>query len=234
MKLNCDLGEGFDQIDAAIMPYIDMANIACGGHAGDHDSMMRTVALSQKNNVMIGAHPSYPDRAHFGRRRIYIEREELADSLYEQVESLLHCADAIESKLEYIKPHGALYNDALKDPQILTVLLELSQRLNLPLVLPARPKSQLRLDYPDHKFILEAFADRAYQANGELVPRSLPYAVLNSMEQAVAQARSLSLQHGTSAHSGEWVELNADTMCLHSDTPLALDIAKAVRAYLTS
>ena len=229
MKLNCDLGEGMDQVDAGIMPLIDMANIACGGHAGDRGSMLRTIAMALEHGVDIGAHPSYPDRANFGRVSLDIEPEALFNSLQEQVGDLINYASELGAEVTYIKPHGALYNDAFRRPSTLAALLELSAATALPLMLAARPDSSLRQDHPDHHFILEAFVDRAYDADGTLVDRRQPYAVHPDVDTAVSQALSLLTLGGLTAVSGEWLFIAADTLCLHSDSPIALDTAHAVR-----
>ena len=228
ITLNCDLGEGLDDLDALLMPHIDMASIACGGHAGDASSMSRTVDIAVIHNVDIGAHPSYPDRANFGRVSLAMAAAELSDSLHRQIQALQQCAQAAGSRVRYIKPHGALYNDAGENRAILDVLLQLGADFSLPLVVPA----PLRHSAAAGALIYEAFADRAYTDSGTLVARRHPHAVHYSIDRIAEQVEHLVDRQGVYSESGNWVDIQADTLCVHSDSPRALEAVGAVRRRL--
>lgn len=238
-QLNCDLGEGLDEIDAAVMPYIDQASIACGGHAGDKASMLRTLALAQAHNVQCGAHPSYPDPHNFGRRSLAITPAQLTTSLTQQVEQLFTLAQAHNTPLHYIKPHGALYNDCYR-PEILMVVLKVAQHFQLPVMLSERP---LPLEANDLStddtlttvcnkmavpLIVEAFADRGYHREGHLVARNQPNALLD-IEHSVAQAQALCFEQKLQAIDGSWLTVACASLCVHSDTPQALQTIRAIR-----
>lgn len=230
MKLNCDLGEGLDDIDALLMPHIDMASIACGGHAGDNSSMEASIERALRYNTIIGAHPSYPDRDNFGRVSLVIDYSHLANSLAKQVESLIATTEQLNAEVRYIKPHGALYNDALTKPEILKLLTQLAINFQLPLVVQTHPYMTMHCETP---IILEAFADRAYTNDGQLVARRFDHALL-TQEQAIAQTRQLCEQQGVFSDSGKWLDIKADTICIHSDTPNAINTVIAIKKILSS
>ncbi len=226
MKLNCDLGEGLDEIDATLMPHIDMASIACGGHVGDKDSMARSVELAASYNVIIGAHPSYPDKENFGRKTLDIAPQALIDTLSQQVQDLIEVCQSLETPLTYIKPHGALYNDAWHRPGILQCITKVAHRFELPIVLQANIEQHHTVDC---SIISEAFADRAYTDDGTLVPRRFAHAVHDSIEKTIKQAVDISHKKGVFSEGGNWLSLSADTICLHSDSPNAAASAESVR-----
>lgn len=250
MKVNCDVGEGLDDIDALLLPQIDMASIACGGHAGTKESMQRTVAIATQYNVAIGAHPSYPDQENFGRLSLKISPEALHTSLQNQVRSLISIADNQGAKVEFIKPHGALYNDCVHNPEVRKVVLALGVQFNLPLVLQALPEcNEHSLYHADIAQInpptlFEAFADRTYQPNGQLVSRSQPNALLTS-KQAVEKRVKLLLENSEieAEHEAESesdiksfqatsIPLKVDTLCVHSDSTNAVDMILAIKAVI--
>lgn len=231
IKLNCDLGEGMGD-DAAIMALIDQANIACGGHAGDTESMQYCCALAVKHQVVIGAHPSYPDHENFGRVSMAIDTEDLIASLEQQVDNLALAADSAGATLRYIKPHGALYNDMMQRQALRVQLMQWAAGRQLPLMLlagPHREQHQQEAERYGAALVFEAFADRRYQDNGLLAPRSESGAVLNH-QQALAQAQQLLSTGEISTVSGLLV-LRTDSLCVHGDNPAALASLRALRAW---
>lgn len=231
MKLNCDLGEGLDEVDALIMPKIDMASIACGGHTGNAATMQRAIRLALTHKVEMGAHPSYPDRESFGRISIQLDRNLLTECLQQQVSDLVDCARGEGAMISFIKPHGALYNDVLRQPEALLVLLDLSDEFNLPLVLQAHPNIRSRLAEiaSNQSVVYEAFVDRMYCDDGTLAPRNQPNAVIEDQEKIVAQAKSLVFDGGTLSVNSYWLPIEAQTLCIHSDSPNAVANTLAIR-----
>lgn len=219
IDLNADLGEG-DAYDDALLQVVSSCNIACGGHAGDAQSMQATTVTALANGVAIGAHPGYPDREGFGRRSGFLCGDELRTSLIEQIAALNAIAANNGATLTHVKPHGALYNDAVNDRQLADLIVGAVQAALPGAAFVGLPGSELQnAAYAGSlQFVAEGFADRAYQANGQLVPRSAPGAVHAQLEQILAQAISL---------VGK-----VDTLCVHGDTPGAAGIAKQVRKEL--
>ncbi len=231
LKLNSDLGEGDKRIDARIMPFVDQANIACGGHAGDEHSMASTVCLAKRYAVAVGAHPSYPDRENFGRVSLDIARDVLLSSLRAQVQSLQNVCKHYTYKLSHIKAHGALYTDCFARENLVTLLLQLAQEFECDLML------QARMDNERHRglaqtygvnLLFEGFVDRAYLDSGALVPRQQPHAVHTDFDQIVEQALGFRDCGGVFSCSGTWLALSVDSLCVHGDTDLALDAAQAI------
>lgn len=232
IDLNADLGEGMD--DAAIMPFLTSANIACAMHAGDPETMDKTVALALAHGLRIGAHPGYADRENFGRKpqRMLLSAVE-ALVLY-QVAALEGVVRSRGGKLFYVKPHGALYNQAAEDLGLAGAIARAIQRLNPGLVLVGLAGSSLieaarRAGLPVAE---EAFADRRYLANGKLSPRSRAGSVLEDPKEAAAQALLIAKNGMVIAEDGSRISLRADTICLHGDTPGARSIASAIRQQL--
>jgi len=219
IDLNADLGEG-DAYDDALLQVVSSCNIACGGHAGDARSMQVTVVTAAANGVAIGAHPAYPDREGFGRRSGFLAGDELRKSLLEQIAAL----DAIAAKngatLTHVKPHGALYNDAVNDRELADLIVSAVSATLPGAAFVGLPGSELQnaAIARSVRFVAEGFVDRAYQADGQLVPRSEPGAVHDRLEQILSQAVSL---------VGK-----VDTLCVHGDTPGAAEIAREVRKEL--
>ncbi|HVE76130.1 MAG TPA: 5-oxoprolinase subunit PxpA [Actinomycetota bacterium] len=211
IDLNADLGEGSES-DDELMRIVTSASIACGGHAGDAVTMAAAVESALAQGVRIGAHPSYPDRANFGRVSMYIDPQALVDSLIAQVDALSAIASDRDSSIAYIKPHGALYNDALTSAQIASVVAELARRRPLPLMtMPASAVTSVE----GIEVILEGFADRAYSKEGMLMSRTVAGSVIREPDVAAEQAVLL---------AG-----SVDSVCIHSDTPNAVKIARVVR-----
>lgn len=219
IDLNADLGEG-DLYDSELLEIVSSCNVACGGHAGDAETMRATVVMAIENGVSIGAHPSYPDREGFGRRSGFLTGDELQESLINQINALVLIAGEEGAKLTHVKPHGALYNDAVNDRELADIIAS-AVVVTLPdAAFVGLPSSELQNAALAHrlKFVAEGFIDRAYQDDGQLVPRSEPGAVHDSIELVLPQAISL---------VGK-----VDTLCIHGDTPGAAETARAVRGAL--
>ena len=237
---NCDMGEGYGAwtmgADEALMPLIDQANIACGLHAGDPDTMSRTIALAAKHKVAIGAHPGYPDRQGFGRRDFPLEGESLMNCLLYQLGALAALCDAQGVALKHIKPHGALYNKMMRDDSTLNSIMNAAARFDaaLPLMLQAgdsNHNARLNELAKRHGISLyfEAFADRGYSDDGQLASRQKAGAVYEQAEQIIEQARQLS-QHGQIISlNGHTLNLQADSLCFHGDNPASLQALQQLR-----
>lgn len=226
MKLiNCDLGECLiPDPDEAIMPLVDMANIACGGHAGDVASMEKTLKLAKQHNVTVGAHPSYIDKENFGRISHDLSADELFDTLLQQITIFQDLCQQHDIQMHYIKPHGALYHDMMFKPEVLDVICLLIHELNplLELVVQAGLHQQRMAEKSKQtaiNFIYEAFADRGYRGD-QMIPRNEPGALLVDAEQIVAQYRLFSQAH----------TFTIDTICFHSDHPSSAFALKLIKA----
>lgn len=240
MKLNCDLGESFGSwqmgLDSDVMPHIDMANIACGFHAGDADVMARTLALAKQHNVTIGAHPSYPDLQGFGRRSMALSHSEIVNCMRYQIAALDGMALSAGVQLSYVKPHGALYNDMMAEPAVFAAVLEAvaGYYKPLPLMILATARQQDFATLAKARgvaLLFEAFADRRYSDEGTLMPRSQAGAVLHG-DDMLAQVRQL-VKHGSvTTVSGKQLALTADTLCVHGDNPAAIAQVQQIRALL--
>ncbi len=219
IDLNSDLGEG-NANDAELLAMITSCNIACGGHVGDSESMRVTIAAAIKNNVAIGAHPSYPDRQGFGRRNEYLGGEALRNCVLEQIDTLNALALQQGAILTHVKPHGALYNDAAGNAELanLVAVCVAESAPGAALVGLAGSEMQGAAGRNSLVFAAEGFVDRAYQQDGTLVPRCEPDAVHCSLDLILPQAVSLVGQ--------------VDTLCIHGDTPGAVETAAAVCAEL--
>lgn len=237
MKINCDLGESFGiwQLgnDERIMPFIDQANIACGFHGGDPDIMVKTTKLAVKHGVSIGAHPSYPDRQGFGRRSIAMSQNEVESLLLYQVSALDGIAHSFGRAVDYVKPHGALYNDMMKDAVIREGIFKAMARYhrNVPLMIQStRDFAELEQQASFFGIVLlaEVFADRLYADDGRLVSRT-HHAALHNLDKAVEQVDRL-VNHGeVMTETGQSILLRADSICLHGDTPYAAQLAVEAR-----
>jgi UPF0271 protein len=230
IELNADIGEGCD--DATLLPYLARVSIACGGHAGDADSMAAALRLAAEYGIAVGAHPSYPDRVHFGRRPLAAGPDEIAAWVAQQTEALADLAAARGLRLAHVKPHGALYNAAASDREVAQAIARAVAAFDPGLVLVGLSGSALITEGEAAGLAVlnEAFADRRYHAGGRLVSRETPGALLTDPDAAAAQARSLAHGAPIAALDGASLRVPADTLCLHSDTPNALNIARAVHA----
>lgn len=244
MKFNCDMGESFGSWvkgnDAAVMPFVDMANIACGMHASDPMTMARTVMLACRYGVSIGAHPGYPDLLGFGRREFALEGEELEACVLYQIGALDGICRAQGRRVEYVKPHGALYNKMMRDEATLDSMIVAVRRygVDLPLVVLGAGESanaalRERAAVQGVELWFEAFADRAYGADGRLVPRIKPGAVHTDAERVIQQVREIVEQGQVSTLEGGTIPLQADTLCLHGDNEQLLAAVGRIRAALS-
>lgn len=234
IDLNSDLGEQSDSIlDEQIMPYISSCNIACGGHAGDEDSVRRTIDLAIKNNVAIGAHPGFPDRENFGRAIMDIEPEELRKSLKQQITLAKKLAEEAGHELHHVKPHGALYNLASVDAEvsklIISVLQDIDPKLSLYGLCDSETERETRK--ADLPFIGEAFADRKYELDKTLRNRKFDDAMIHDKVEVLAQVENLAF-HKRAFNNGKELNIDARTICLHSDTKGAVHLAKAIHDHL--
>lgn len=241
IDLNCDMGEGMDS-DAAVFPFISSANIACGGHAGDDDTMRRTVEWAIQQGVAIGAHPSYPDRANFGRVDILgagVELSQLSDVVSGQLYRLQSLCREFGVRLRHVKPHGALYNRAAKDAVVSGVLCRVVMDFEPSLLLYGLSGSEMKrqAETIGLRFVSEVFADRTYRPDGSLTPRTEPHALIDNPEQTVQQvlkmvtAGRVDVYTRDGVSAGE-VALEAQTVCLHGDGEHAAEFARMIHAAL--
>ena len=233
MDLNADLGEGCGD-DAALMPLITSANIACGAHAGDAASMRRTVQAALGHGVKIGAHVSYPDREGFGRRDWALPAAQLTAVVREQIQALDAVARSEQARVHYLKAHGALYNRMADDAETADAVLAAMQAFDAGMPLLTLPDSVAmeRARLHGVRAVAEAFADRAYTAASRLVPRDRPGAVITDSARVVNQAVALATTGTITSIDGAAIAIHARSLCLHGDTPGALALARAVRTAL--
>lgn len=235
--LNADVGELPGEegraLDRAILDVVTRCSIACGGHAGDDASMDATLRAADVRGVRVGAHPSYPDREGFGRSRANVSNEDLEVTLLSQVRRLKAIARDRGVEIAHLKPHGSLYNDAAKDQVLADMVVSLCQRTDIA-VLIGPPNSDLEraAKRSGLGFVAEAFADRSYEADGSLTPRSLPGAVITDETLQLEQVLGLIERREVVARTGEHVALDAQTVCLHGDTPGAAKAAFALKQAL--
>ena len=245
MKLNCDLGESFGAwsmpVEAAIMAEIDQANIACGFHAGDPLVMKQAIRLAKQHDVDIGAHPAYPDLQGFGRRSMAIAADELSAMIQYQVSALSGMAKVCGANVSYVKPHGALYNDMMKDTAVMRTVMQSMAEINMrsldsPLALMVQATSQnAALKEAAQEWGLplyfEAFSDRRYTDEGLLQSRLIEGAVLSESDSLI-QAKQLISSGTVTTASGATLAIEADSLCVHGDTKGAVNIAKKIRTFL--
>lgn len=228
MDLNADVGEGMD--DAELLPYVTSANVACGVHAGDPTTMDQTVLTALSRGVRVGAHPGYPDRANFGRVFVEMSADDIENLIVFQVGALAGFVRSRGGTLTHVKPHGALYHSAGEFPDVARAIAEGVRRIGTDLVLVGAAGSLLIGAGEDAGLSVaeEAFADRRYRPDGTLVPRGEPGALLLDPDEAAAQAVGLARDAVAVAQDGTRVTVRADTICLHGDTPGAVEIAKRI------
>lgn len=232
IDLNCDMGEGFGVytmgLDREILPFVTSANIACGFHAGDPAKMRETVRLAEEGGVGIGAHPGFPDLRGFGRRALAASAAEIRDDLVYQIGALTAFTKA--KRLQHVKPHGALYNMAVGRDDYARAIAQAVLDVDAGLVLVALAGSRW-VEVARQcgvRVAREVFADRAYNADGTLVPRSVPGAVIHDRSHVIERSLRLVTERTVTAITGETIMLEADTICLHGDTPGAVDLASAL------
>lgn len=235
IDFNCDLGENCGD-DAAIIPLITSASIACGGHAGDEASMRTTLRLCRDHGVAAGAHPSYADRGNFGRVEVPLPPSEIEAIVGSQIAVLAAIADTEGMRLAHVKPHGALYNAAARDRAIADAIAAAVRRFDPQLILFGLSGSQLTAAgaAAGLRVAHEVFAERRYEADGTLTPRSRDDAVIHDLEEAIAQVRGFVREQAVTARTGERLALRADTLCLHGDRADAAQFARAIRDALVA
>ena len=229
INVNCDLGEGLNN-EHVIMPLINSCNIACGGHAGDSQSMIECVEISIKNEVEIGAHPSYPDKENFGRKKIDISRSELYYSLTDQIERLNSIALSYGKKLHHIKAHGALYNQMFTDKDLSDFYLETIKgfKKECYIYIPYNSEIEKSALEKGFKIMYEAFGDRAYNDNLSLVSRNEKGALINNPKSVINQIASIIDSKKIKSINGVYKSIKADTICIHSDTDNSIEILKEI------
>ena len=229
IDINCDMGEGMSN-DALIMPFISSANIACGFHAGNEQIMQQTIELALQHNVAIGAHPSFPDKENFGRTNMHLPPEEIYTIVKEQIETLAEIAAKNNCKLHHVKPHGALYNRAAKDKELSTAICKAIKEIDASLLVYALSGSKL-IDVAASMGLQacnEVFADRTYQPDGNLTPRSLPDALLLNEEAVTKQVLQILLEKNVTSTDGKIIYLKADSVCVHGDGAHAVDFVRSI------
>ncbi|SDO09144.1 UPF0271 protein [Halomonas shengliensis] len=242
LLLNADMGESFGPwvmgMDHEVMPHVDLANVACGFHASDPDVIRMTVRLAARHGVRVGAHPAYPDMVGFGRRSLACSAEEVENLVLYQLGALSGVCRAEGLAVSYVKPHGALYNDMARDPEIMTAVMRaiLAYDPSLPLMTMATRDTSAVRELAEAQGVtlwFEAFADRAYDGEGRLVSRREMGAVHHDPEVIVDQAVRIATGKPLTASDGSELLLTADTLCVHGDNPESIAAVKAIRQALS-
>jgi UPF0271 protein len=236
VDLNCDLGEGYPD-DADLMSLISSANIACGLHAGSIDIMKRTTELALKNNIAIGAHPSFPDREHFGRIDLMesgFKLEELYGILLQQVAQIAKICTEFGTRIRHVKPHGALYNRAARDPEVSYAICKAIAACDNSLLLYGLSGSEMEKQAAKLKirFVNEAFADRTYCDDGSLTSRDEASAMIEDINRVEARVEELLIKKVVTSRTGTQIPIKCETICIHGDGPHALVFARSIRRTL--
>ena len=229
ININCDLGEGLNN-EHIIMPLINSCNIACGGHAGNNESMIQCVEIAIRNNLQIGAHPSYPDRLNFGRKKIDISNSEFSHSLINQVESLEQIASSYGKEINHIKAHGALYNEMINDSDIadfyLDTVKDYKERYSL--YVPYNSKIEKLALKKGFNIIYEVFGDRNYNDDLSLVSRDKENAIINNPDNVIKHLKPIVESNTLKTITGNYNDIKFDTICIHSDTNNSIEILKNI------
>jgi 5-oxoprolinase (ATP-hydrolysing) subunit A len=243
IDINCDMGESTSlwpyriDNDIALLPYLSSVNIACGAHAGDEETMRRLVDLAMKNNIAIGAHPSYQDRLNFGRMDVMdieLRPEELPEILVYQINKLQKICHEFGTKIHHVKPHGALYNRAAWDGTVSSFICTSLNEVDSSLILYGLSGSKMKTEAAAYniRFVNEVFADRTYQEDGSLTPRSASNAMIEDEEQSLQQVLQMIQQGTVQATGGKSVKITAETICIHGDGLHALAFARRIHQTL--
>ena len=238
VDLNCDMGESFGAWtmgrDTELMDYVSSVNVACGFHAGDAGVIRKTVKTAIAKNVVVGAHPSFPDLQGFGRREMKLSATEIFDIVLYQIAAVKGICEASGGKLHHVKPHGALYNQAAKDKIIAGAIASAVKAIDKNLIFYGLSNSFLisEAESLGLKTASEFFADRTYQADGNLTPRSESNALIKTTEQSIAQVLQMIKSQTVTATNGETISIKAETVCIHGDGANALEFAKNIRQAL--
>lgn len=236
IDINCDMGESYGNFrignDDAVFPFITSANIACGMHAGDPYQIEKTIENALKHGVKIGAHPGYPDLQGFGRRVIPMKRPELKAYIKYQVAALKGMVESAGGTLNYVKPHGALYNEIAANESEAKTVIEGIKAIDPGLIVMGLAGSHVEriAAQANMQFVAEAFADRRYEANGKLMSRLKDNSVIGEAKDAAEQVVSITLNQHTTTLDGTTVPVKARSFCIHGDNPAAIDILKAIDA----
>ena len=238
IDLNCDLGESFGAYtigrDADVLPLITSASIACGWHAGDPVIMEKTVRLAKENGISAGAHPGFPDLMGFGRRNMTLSAAETRAYILYQLGALDAFCKAAGTPLHHVKPHGALYNMAAKDPSLAAAVCDAVKSYNPNLIILAQESGHLYKEAVKAGLpaAAEVFADRAYEEDGSLVSRSKPGSMITDPEEALQRVLGMVKDHKVTAITGKTIELKADSVCIHGDNEHAVEFAAKIRKTL--
>ncbi|OJH00965.1 lactam utilization protein LamB [Staphylococcus hominis] len=239
VDLNCDLGEAFGKYsfggDKDIIPLVTSANIACGFHAGDENVMNQTVKLAKKNHVSIGAHPGLPDLKGFGRRKMDISPTEVYNLIVYQLGALEGFCKVHQTRINHVKPHGALYNMGAKNKEIAKAIAKAVYDFDSAIVLVGLSNSLLISEAKaiGLKTASEVFADRRYEDNGQLVSRKEPDAVITDTDEALKQVLKMVTENKVISRNGKEIDLETDTICVHGDGKHALEFVEQIRKKLT-
>tara|TARA_B100000795_G_scaffold7819_1_gene5632 strand:+ start:327 stop:1103 length:777 start_codon:yes stop_codon:yes gene_type:complete len=238
ININCDLGEKSklhsNKYDPDLLEIVNSANIACGYHAGDEETMNQVVKISKNNGVSIGAHPSFKDLKNFGRKRINLSPIEIRKLLIDQYEILQKIANKHGQIVTHIKPHGALNNMACEDIELATTIAKVINELNKDIIylVPTGSKMQEAAKKFDMKIACEIFADRNYEDDGNLVSRKKPNALITSSDEAKKHVLRMVENQSLNCHSGKQIPCEIDSVCIHGDSESALSIAKSIKNIL--
>ena len=238
ININCDLGEKSkhhsNKYDPDLLEIVNSANVACGYHAGDEETMNQVVKISKNNGVSIGAHPSFKDPENFGRERMNLSESEIKKLIIDQYEILQKIALTYGEIVSHIKPHGALNNMACEDIALATILAKTIKDINKDIIylVPTGSKMQEAAKKLDMKFACEIFADRNYEDDGNLVSRKKPYALITEPEQANKHVLKMVQTQSLNCHSGKQIPCEIDSVCIHGDNVKSLSTAKSIRSNL--
>lgn len=235
VDINCDMGEGMPH-DADIMPFISSANIACGFHAGDENTMRQTILLALQNNVAIGAHISFPDKQNFGRTEMHLPKNEIEDLIFNQLDILQKIANSLGAELHHLKPHGALYNMSARDAELANTIATAVKKFNPRLILYGLSGSQSICEAKAMglQTASETFADRHYNDDGSLTSRTLPHAMIDEKEEMIQQVLQMIQQGKVATVTGKRIPVLAETICIHGDGKNELEFAMAISFTLKS
>ena len=238
ININCDLGEKSklhsNKHDPDLLKIVNSANIACGFHAGDDETMSQVITISKENGVSIGAHPSFNDPENFGRERINLSSSEIEKLMIDQYEILQKISSNHGENVTHIKPHGALNNMACEDINLATTLAKVIKRINPELIylVPTGSKMEHAAKKLDMKIACEIFADRNYEDDGNLVSRKKPHALITDPEQAKNHVLKMVQTQSLNCHSGKQIPCEIDSVCIHGDNKSSLATAKSIKTYL--
>ena len=238
INLNCDLGEKSkhhsNENDPDLLKIVNSANVACGYHAGDEETMREVVEISKQNNVSIGAHPSFNDPENFGRKRINLGADEISKLLIDQYEILQNIAIKLDEKVSHIKPHGALNNMACEDLELATILAKTIYSIDKDIIylVPTGSKMEIAAKKLNMKIACEIFADRNYEDDGNLVSRKKPHALITDPVHAKKHVLSMVKNQSLNCHSGKQIPCEIDSICIHGDNKSALVTAKSLKENL--